>query len=247
MTLINSARMNKIRGGYSGLRFRRVFGRGVCRDRQNFLGSARRIGALDGAGVVVYLAYRSGSRSFRAVAARFFQLTDFCGFQMVDFGGVCLVLSVWFRQRLANASFLAARLLIGNLTRSCLFGLIMGRQGGVALITRPDRAGGVPPFATTHARYGRRGCAGQRFEKKAETGPSALLSNHKVSEVGELQFVQTGSGVRADRFGQKLAEKCGVSGGSGVDAKGVRGKVAGHVPSDVAVVAMLCGAVHRVN
>jgi hypothetical protein len=125
--------------------------------------------------------------------------------------------------------------------------LVAVGQGGVALITRPDRAGGVPPFATTHPRNTRRGCAGPRFEKKAETGPSALLSNHKVSEVGELQFVQTGSGVRADRFGQKLAENCGVSGGSGVDAKGVRGKVAGHVPSDVAVVAMLCGAVHRVN
>ena len=241
MTLINSARMNKIRGGYSGLRFRRVFGRGVCRDRQNFLGSARRIGALDGAGVVVDLAYRNGSRSSRAVAARFFESTDFCGFQRV---GCRIVAWPASHGSMKSENFCglqgSGRLTVSYPSR---WPVAVG-QGGVALITRPDRAGGVPPFATTHARYTRRGCAGPRFQKSA---PRTLPSNHKVSEVGELQFVQTGSGVRADRFGQKLAENCGVSGGSGVDAKGVRGKVAGHVPSDVAVVAMLCGAVHRVN
>jgi hypothetical protein len=231
-------------GGNSGFRFRWVSGRGVCRDRQNFLGSARQIGALDGAGVVVYLAYRNGSHSSRAVAARFFESTDFCGFQRV---GCRIVARPSSHGSMKSANFCglqgAGRLTVSYPPRW----LVAVGQGGVALITRPDRAGGVPPFATTHPRNTRRGCAGPRFEKKAETGPSALLSNHKVSEVGELQFVQTGSGVRADRFGQKLAENCGVSGGSGVDAKGVRGKVAGHVPSDVAVVAMLCGAVHRVN
>jgi hypothetical protein len=232
---------NILMGGNSGFRSRWVFGRGVCRDRQNFLGSARRIGALDGAGVVVYLAYRNGSRSSRAVAARFFESTDFCGFQRV---GCRIVAWPASHGSMKSANFCglqgAGRLTVSYPSR---WPVAVG-QGGVALITRPDRAGGVPPFATTHARYARRGCAGPRFQKSA---PRTLPSNHKVSEVGELQFVQTGSGVRADRFGQKLAENCGVSGGSGVDAKGVRGKVAGHVPSDVAVVAMLCGAVHRVN
>jgi hypothetical protein len=235
---------NILMGGNSGFRSRWVFGRGVCLDRQNFLGSARRIGALDGAGVVVDLACRNGSHSSRAVAARFFESTDFCGFQRV---GCRIVAWPASHGSMKSANFCglqgAGRLTVSYPPRW----LVAVGQGGVALITRPDRAGGVPPFATTHPRNARRGCAGPRFEKKAETGPSALLSNHKVSEVGELQFVQTGSGVRADRFGQKLAENCGVSGGSGVDAKGVRGKVAGHVPSDVAVAAMLCGAVHRVN
>ena len=228
-------------GGNSGFRSRWVFGRGVCLDRQNFLGSARRIGALDGAGVVVDLAYRNGSRSSRAVAARFFESTDFCGFQRV---GCRIVAWPASHGSMKSENFCglqgSGRLTVSYPSR---WPVAVG-QGGVALITRPDRAGGVPPFATTHARYTRRGCAGPRFQKSA---PRTLPSNHKVSEVGELQFVQTGSGVRADRFGQKLAENCGVSGGSGVDAKGVRGKVAGHVPSDVAVVAMLCGAVHRVN
>jgi len=236
--------MNKIRAGYSGFRSRWVSGRGVCRDWQNFLGSARRIGVLDGAGVVVNLAYRNGSRSFRAVAARFFESTDFCGFQRV---GCRIVAWPASHGSMKSANFCglqgAGRLTVSYPSR---WPVAVG-QGGVALITRPDRAGGCPPFRRALVSHPRRGCAGPRFEKKAKTGPSALLSNHKVSEVDELQFVQTGSGVRADRFGQKLAENCGVSGGSGVDAKGVRGKVAGHVPSDVAVAAMLCGAVHRVN
>ena len=235
---------NILMGGNSGFRSRWVSGRCVCRDCQNFSGSARRIGALDGSDVVVHSLPGDGSHGFAAAAAHFIQCTDFCGFRRVGRRTVARPAS---HGAMGMADFCASQG-AGRLTVSYPpSARVAAGQGRAPSTVRPDRAGGCPPFRRALVPHPRRGCGGTAFQKKAETGPSALPSHSDGSEAREIQVGRMGSGVRTASGRQKLAEKRGFSGARVGFPKGVGGKVAGHVPSDVAVAAMLCGAVNRVN
>lgn len=235
---------NILMGGNSGFRSRWVSGRCVCRDRQNFSGSARRIGALDGAGVVVDLAFRDGSRSSRAVAARFFKSTNFCGFQRVTGRTVARPSSHGMgKGTVFCGSPVRCRLTVSYPPAN---GAQIG-MGGMAGRAQLGGEGGRPPFRRALVPHPHSGCGGTGFQIKAKAGPSALPSQIDASGGREIQVGQTGSGVRVASSRQKLAEKCGFRGASVGFPKGVGGKVAGHVPLDVAVAAMLCGALNRVN
>lgn len=235
---------NILMGGNSRFRSRWVSGRCVCWDRQKFSGSARRIGALDGAGVVVHPAYGGGSRSLGIGAARFFESTDFCGFQRAGRRTVARPASHGGLGMPNYCGLQGACPLTVSYPPSAR---VAAGQGGAPSTARPDRAGGCPPFAASRCRYARRGCGGTRFQKSSETPPITLPSHDDRSERREVQFNQMGSGVRAASSRQKLAEKPRFRGARVGFPKGVGGKVAGHVPLDVAVAAMLCGAVNRVN
>ncbi len=235
---------NILMGGNSGFRSRWVSGRCVCRDRQNFSGSSGAAASIGGIDVVVHSLPGDGSHGFAAAAAHFIQCTDFCGFQRVAWFVVARPASHSMGQATDFCGFQAACRLTVSYPPSHRAQIGMGAMAGRAQL---GGEGGRPPFHRALVLHLRRGCGGTRFQKKAETGPSSLPSQNDGSEAREIQVGRMGSGVRASSARQKLAEKRGFRGARVGFAKGVGGKVAGHVPSDVAVAAMLCGAVNRVN
>jgi hypothetical protein len=244
MTACASTSANILLGGNSGFLARWVSDRGVWRVWQNFSGSARRIGALDGAGVVVDLAYRSGSGWRSRSSARSFKSTVFCGFQRVAGWVVAWLPS---HGRMESTDFRAFRVPCRLTVSYPPSQAAQIGMGGMLALAQLGSAGGRPPFDRAGHLHPHGACAGQTFEKTAGRRHCALPSRCDVSRVREVQKLQMGSGVRDARGREKSAEKCGFSGAKNVDQTGVRGKVAGHMPSDVAVAPMLCGAVNRVN
>jgi hypothetical protein len=200
MTSTNSARMNKIGAGYSGKPVAYV-SRGVVGRLapENFVdrGAVRVGGRIDGA-------FCDAAAGVLAATGVGILSTDFCGFQRVGHGRVCLVLSVRFSQSRTNASFAKACLLIGNLTRIC--GL--GAAGGVgSRFQTPARQGGATPFGPPALSL----CPSRRtfgqFLKKDHLGPElpsiscttlCWLEDFLV-RVRKIYRGQMGSGVRAVR------------------------------------------------
>jgi|694.fasta_scaffold01422_17 hypothetical protein len=200
MTSINSARMNKIGAGYSGSLCAHVSRGGVGRlapEKFADRGALRVGGRVDGGFC------DTAARALAATGVGILS-TDFCGFQSVDRAGVCLVLSVWFRESRANAPFGKACLLIGNLTRNWP----LGAAGGVASrFQTPARQGGATPFGPPALSL----CPSRKprwqFLKKDHLGPElpsiscttlCWLEDFLV-RVRKIYRGRMGSGVRAVR------------------------------------------------
>lgn len=241
---IEAITANILRGGNSAFVARWVFGRRAWLGRQNFLGSDRARARFRGADVVVLSSPGDGSHSFGIGAAHFFESTDFCGFQRVAWFIVARPASHGMGKGTDFSGFAVRCRLTVSYPPSSPVALDQGRAASTA---RPDRARGVPPFAASFAPDARGGCGGTGFQKRAETGLSILPSQSDLADGREIKFGQMGSGVWTAQGRQNLAEKRGFSGAKVGIPKGVGGKVAGHVPSDVAVAAMLCGAGIHVN
>ena len=235
---------NILLGGNYGFGSRWVSDRCVSSICQNFSESGRSLKRPGGADVVVHSSPGGGSHSFAAAAAHFVRSTDLCGFQRVGLGAVAWLASHGTTKGKDFCGFaVRCRLTVSYQSRPPIAGM------GAPVASDPARAGqgGRPPFVTSRARYARRGCAGPRFEKSAKSATLILASHQQDRFAAELQFHNMGSGDRAAGSRQKKSGKLRVSGLIAVDADRVGEKLAGHLPSDVAVAAMLCGAVNRVN
>ena len=162
---------NILLGGNDGFAARWVSGRCVGRAGQNFLGSDRPAGRFRGADVAVHSPPGDGSHGFAAAAAHFFQSTHFYGFQLVAWFIVARPPSHSMDQAADFCRFQVPCRLTVSYPPASHRAIV---QGWPASIAAPDRARGVPPFATSRARDARRGCGGTRFQKRAETGQSLL-------------------------------------------------------------------------
>lgn len=198
MTSLNPSHLNKIGFGYSDKAGARV-SRGVVAALAGEISADRRVlvvggrieGGLCDLAAATLAANRVGILS-----------TDFCGFQRVGVSGVCLVLSVCFRERRANALFAKACPLIGNLLRLCLSGF----AGGVASrFQRPDRQGGATPSARPALSVCPSRSTRWQIWQKVRLGPKMRSISRStlcwfgagIAKVREVHWDRMGSGVRA--------------------------------------------------
>ncbi len=200
MTSINPSHLNKKGFGYSDKACARV-SRGVVAALAGEFLLERRAQLVAGRIEAGFIDLAAATLAANRVGIL---STDFCGFQRVERTGVCLVLSVWFRERRANASFAKACPLIGNLPRLCLTGL----AGGVASrLQRPDRRRGATPSARPALSVCPSRSTRWQIWKKVHLGlkmPSISRSTPcwfgaGLAKAREIYRGRMGSGVRAVR------------------------------------------------
>lgn len=244
MTASASTSANILMGGNIDFGSRWVFVRCVCRSWQNFLGSDRPAGRIRGVDVAVQSSPGDGPRSFAAVAAHFAKVADFCGFQSIVKQAVAWPASHGLGRGAQMLAFMVpSRIIVRYATQARI-----DRDGGCpASIGSAHTGEGAFPFPWRAASQCPSRSRRAKIGNNAQRPVSSLASHWTFRSKAELYRRKMGSGVRVGKYPQISKEKGGFSGAMGAYADRVRGKVAGHVPSDVAVVPTLGGPVNRVN
>lgn len=244
MTASASTSANILMGGNFDFGSRWVSVRCVCRSWQNFLGSDRPAGRIRGVDVAVQSSPGDGPRSFAAVAAHFAKVVDFCGFQSIVKQAVAWPASHGLGRGAEMLGFMVpSRIIVRYATQA----RIDRDRGCPASIGTAHTGEGAFPFPWRAASQCPSRSRRTKIGNNAQASVSTLASHWTFRSKAEPSRHEMGSGVRVGKYSQKSKEKSGFSGARGAYAKGKMGKVAGHVPSDVAVAPMLGGPVNRVN
>lgn len=196
MSLASIIQSNKIGGGYSAFAYRRVSWAG----RGGLAGENFGAGAVLGCSAVLIGGADRGQLDRVAMAEKW-------RFSVGALGGVCRLLSVWFRKATDLQGFAGQGRLIGNLPRPVS---LAAYGGGRVDADGPDRRGGATPSTGPRTYSTPVASVGFQIGEKVHLGPVlALISGISPWLRGavqavwrEVQWKPMGSGVWAARESQ---------------------------------------------